>query len=80
MEICPTCGAVKKQPGLSPAQLGVLEIIKTFISDHGYSPSLDELAGLHHTNKSNVYRHVKRLISRGYLLHLPFRQRTLTVV
>jgi len=80
MEKCPTCGAVKKKPGLSPAQLEVLEIIKTFISDHDYSPSLDELAHLHHTNKSNVYRHVRRLIERGYLLQMPFRQRTLTVV
>jgi len=80
MEKCPTCGAVKKKPGLSPAQLEVLKIIKTFISKKGYSPSLDELALLHHTNKSNVYRHVRRLIARGYLLHLPFRRRTLTVV
>jgi len=80
MEKCPTCGAMKKQSGLSPAQLGVLEIIKTFISEKGYSPSLDELALLHRTCKSNVHRHVRRLIERGYLHQMPFRKRTLTVV
>lgn len=80
MEKCPTCGAVKKRPGLSQTQAKVLDLIKTFISDHGYSPSLDELALLHHTNKSNVYRHVRRLIERGYLIQMPFRRRTLTII
>ena len=80
MEKCPTCGAVKKKPGLSQTQAAVLEIIATFIEEKGYSPSLEELASLHGTAKSNVYRHIQRLIERGYLLQMPFRRRTLTVV
>jgi len=80
MDKCPTCGAVKKKVGLSPVQAEVLKIIKAFISDHGHSPSLNELADRHGTQRSNVYRHVHSLIARGYLRHRPFTQRSLTVV
>ena len=80
MEKCPTCGAVKKKPGLSKKQLEVLKIISAFIQDNGYSPSLEELAILHGTARSNVYRHIQRLIDRGYIVQMPFRKRALAVI
>ena len=80
---CPTCGAnlrMNPQPGLSPTQFRVLALVSFYIEEHGYSPSYRELATLHKTTVSAVYKIVKRLVARGYISHLPSHHRTLTVI
>ena len=53
---------------MNEKQKEILEIIKTFINENGYSPTVREicrLSGLSST--SSVHNHIKRLKDKGYL-------------
>lgn len=56
--------------GITKRHLDLLEYVRQYIEDHGYSPSYEEIAaalGFH--SKSRVYYIVKALVQRGYLIH-----------
>ena len=54
--------------GLTPKQMKVYKIIKTFIKANGYSPSYEELKQLIGSkSKSHVHGLVHQLIRRGWI-------------
>lgn len=62
-------------------QREILEFIKKFIAEHGYSPSYREImTGLDYTSVATVALHVKSLIDRGHLRKRDRSARSLEVV
>jgi repressor LexA len=62
--------ALKKndKDGLTPKQMKVYKMIKTFIKANGYSPSYEELKQLIGSkSKSHVHGLVHQLIRRGWI-------------
>ena len=54
--------------GLTPKQMKVYKMIKTFIKANGYSPSYEELKQLTGSkSKSHVHGLVHQLIRRGWI-------------
>jgi repressor LexA len=68
------------EPGLTPRQREVLEIIEKHMRDHGYPPSVREIGeavGL--TSPSTVHAHLAALQRRGYLRRDPTKPRAIEV-
>lgn len=64
--------------GLTPRQFECLAFLKSYISQHGYSPSFAEIGeGLGLASKSNVHRLVHGLIDRGAVRLLTNASRSL---
>ena len=62
-------------------QRELLEYIREFIGQHGYSPSYREImSGLHYTSVATVALHVSNLIKRGHLRKRDRSARSLEVV
>lgn len=58
----------------------LLETIKRYIAEHGYSPTIRDLARLTDTGVGTVHKHLNELIYGGYIkVELP-RRRLLRVV
>jgi SOS-response transcriptional repressor LexA len=78
----PKAGYFRK--GSAPAterQLAILEIIKQFTKERGFSPTLRELAEITGIKSSNgVEDHLKRLRKRGLVTWEKYKSRTLRVV
>ncbi len=59
----------------------VLEFIRGFLTEHGYSPTLEEIA--HHfglTSLNGVYKHLKGLEERGFIRRLNNHARSIQVI
>lgn len=70
-----------KQIELTPKQKAVLLAIKDLIRINSNSPTLDEIrAYMGYKNTSSVQRHIKPLITKGYLKNRENRSRGLQVV
>ena len=66
---------------MTPRMKETLDFVRGFISEHGYSPSFDEIAeaiGL--KSKSGVNRLVCALSDRGHVTVLPGKRRSIAVV
>lgn len=62
-------------------QKELLEFIRNFIAEHGYSPSYREImSGLNYTSVATVSLHVGNLIKRGHLRKRDRSARSLEVV
>lgn len=62
-------------------QRELLEYIRSFIAEHGYSPSYREIMnGLQYNSVATVALHVRNLIQRGHLLKRGRSARSLEVV
>lgn len=62
-------------------QRELLEFIRTFIAEHGYSPSYREIMNsLNYTSVATVSLHVNNLIKRGHLRKREHEARSLEVV
>lgn len=62
-------------------QREILEYIRTFIAEHGYSPSYREIMnGLNYTSVATVALHVNSLITRGHLRKRDRSARSIEVV
>lgn len=69
------------RPPLSPRQRDTLDLIKRYLAEKGYSPSLRELAnsmGIRSTN--GVADHVRALEKKGYIEKTKGRARSIRVV
>lgn len=69
-----------EQPNLSPRQLQILEVVRDSVDDHGYPPSVREIAdrvGL--ASPSTVKHHLDALERAGCLQRVPGRPRALEV-
>lgn len=66
---------------LTHRQRQVLDYVEGFAQEHGYAPSLEEIAEhMGFSSVSNAHQHVTALIRRGYLRRDPNRRRSLEVV
>lgn len=73
----------KKSDSLRPTkrQKALLEFIRAFIAQHGYSPSYREIMkGLDYTSVATVALHINSLIKRGHLVKRDHSARSLEVV
>ncbi len=53
---------------LTRRQREVLDVIREFIHEHGYSPSLEEIGGaLGLSSVATVHKHVSHLVDKGYV-------------
>jgi len=62
-------------------QSEVLQFISEFLNEHGYSPTLEEIA--HHfgmTSLNGVYKHLKGLEERGFIRRLNKHARSIQVI
>lgn len=65
----------------TPRQRQVLEFVEGFTREHGFAPSLEEIAEhMGFSSVSNAHQHVTALIRRGLLRRDPNRPRSLEVV
>ena len=66
---------------MTKRQKEVLDYILAYWSEHGYSPSYDEIGvALGISSKSNVHRLIYSLVNRGFLKNHPRKSRSLLVV
>ena len=66
---------------MTKRQAETLAFIKSFIAEHGYSPTLAEIgAGIGLKGKSGVSRLVHSLARMNKVLVRPYRQRAITVI
>jgi repressor LexA len=64
---------------LTPKQLRVLDFIRERRENHGYSPTMQEIADFIGVSKVTVFEHVEALVSKGALLRDPNKARSLSL-
>ncbi len=63
---------------LTRRQKEVLDFIRNFITDRGYSPSLEEIGeGLSMSSVATVHKHLTHLMQKGYVRHEQNRKRSI---
>jgi len=62
---------------LTPKQLKILSLIRDYQREHGYSPTMQELADQLGVSKVTVFEHVAVLEKKGLLRRTPHRARSL---
>lgn len=84
MICCPNCGREMSTPrpgGLTLQQRRLLDFISEYTTQHGTSPSFDEMKrALRLGSKSGVHRLVLALEERGRIVRLENRARAIEVV
>lgn len=58
-------------------QLRTLYTLKLYIANHGFSPTVRELATLRQMSVHGVYTHLRALAERGYISSSPGKWRNL---
>lgn len=64
---------------LTPKQLRILQFIRDWRSQHGYSPTMQEIADRLGVSKVTVFEHVESLIAKGTLTRNPNKARSLSI-
>jgi len=65
---------------LTQRQKEVLEYIRSYIQEHEYGPTLDEISrALNMGSASAAYQHVEILRKKGFLKKLPYQARSISV-
>ena len=64
----------------TPRQQALLRFIIGYLEIHGYSPSMDEMAGALDRFKTTVFYQLKCLEERGQIRRLPNRARAIEVL
>ena len=84
MTCCPTCKRpfqLPAQRGLTPQQYKALQFIKTFTAEHGYAPTLQEIAfGIGIVSRGYVSKVIDALIERGAVAKFPNAARSIVVI
>lgn len=66
---------------LTRRQREVLDVIREFIAEHGYSPSLEEIgAALGLSSVATVHKHVSLLVDKGYVQRAWNQNRSIELV
>tara|TARA_R100000742_G_C4232754_1_gene53971 strand:+ start:500 stop:706 length:207 start_codon:yes stop_codon:yes gene_type:complete len=66
---------------MTKRQAELLQYIKNYINEHGYSPSYENMMkGLKLKSKSGIHRLVHALVKRNKLKHHPYNARSIEVV
>ena len=69
-----------KSEGLTTRQRHTLQIIDDFITQWGYSPTMQQLADELGIKPASVHDQINQLVEKGYLLREPGKQRGLSVL
>jgi repressor LexA len=64
---------------LTPKQLRILQLIRDWRHQHGYSPTMQEIADRLGVSKVTVFEHVESLITKGALIRNPNKARSLSI-
>lgn len=65
---------------MTPRQLECLEYVREYIADHGYAPSIREIANrLNLVSRAGVLRLIDGLVEQGQLIKRPQRNRGLSL-
>jgi repressor LexA len=64
---------------LTPKQLRILQLIRDWRHQHGYSPTMQEIADRLDVSKVTVFEHVESLIAKGALVRNPNKARSLSI-
>ena len=66
---------------ITTKQLVVLDFIKKYIAEKGYSPTIREICtGLNLKSPGSVYPHIKKLTLAGYIISNPTKSRTIELL
>lgn len=65
---------------LTEKQLAVLNFLRDFIHDKGFSPTLEEMSQYFSVSKITVYEHVKALEEKGAVRKSPNKKRSIEIV
>lgn len=66
---------------LTDKQLQILNVIKDFINEYGYSPTVREVAKIVGLNSSaTVWVHLKHLKEKGYINYIEGKMRTIRII
>ena len=66
---------------LTDKQIEVLVNIKNFTNEHGYSPTVRELAELLNVSSpATIHTHLKILVNKGYITYVPKSSRTIRII
>jgi len=68
------------RPQLTSRQKEVLEFIKEFTGENGYSPTMREICGCFGFQPRAATNHVDALVRKGYLTKQPLKSRSIEVV
>ncbi len=64
---------------LTPKQLRILQLIRDWRTQNGYSPTMQEIADRLGVSKVTVFEHVESLIAKGALIRNPNKARSLSI-
>ncbi len=64
---------------LTPKQLHILQLIRDWRHQHGYSPTMQEIADVLAVSKVTVFEHVESLVNKGALVRNPNKARSLSI-
>jgi repressor LexA len=64
---------------LTPKQLRILQLIRDWRAQFGYSPTMQEIADRLGVSKVTIFEHVESLISKGALVRNPNKARSLSI-
>lgn len=68
---------MSKKQTMSAAQRKVFDAIDAYWKEHGYGPTLEDIAtATGAKNTSSVYQHVERLVAKGFVARKPGAART----
>lgn len=66
---------------LTKSQMIILDYIKKFINEHGYSPTVREISkALAFKSPSTVHEHLKKLVNNGIIKMNPTKSRTIELL
>lgn len=71
--------SAKQNTRLTPKQLAVLTFLRDYDREHGYAPTLQEVAEHFDVTKVTIFEHVGVLQHKGYLERLPHKARSVTL-
>ena len=72
--------ASRQAGGLTVRQRDALDFIQTYQSEHGITPTFDEIrVGMGLKSKSDIKRLVDALVERGFASRLPYRARSIVL-
>ena len=60
---------------LTPRQLEIVKFIRTYIAEHEYAPTMQEIADHLGVSKPTVFEHIEALEARGAITRQPARSR-----
>ena len=65
---------------LTIKQEKVYMIIKEFIEEKGYSPSIREIMSIMNlTSPATIHSHIEKLVDKGYITYTPGKFRTIRI-